>query len=330
MRRAWRRWAGAAVALGVVGAALGALHVGAAPPAASTVTTSDPAWLPGLRGPVAAPVPGPLGVDWLARHPPPELDVHAEAAVLVDLDTREVLWARDPHGARPPASLTKLLTAMVAADLATSLDQPITVPADATRMESDWTVMGLSPGEVVTVRDLLYGMFLVSGNDAAETLARGLTDRDRFLGLMNEKAAALGMRDSRFTNPTGIDDPGLRASAYDLAVAAVTIAARYPALLAIAGAKDDDVAATDAHKAFSMHTLIKLVSVYAGATGLKTGYTDDAGYCLVGTATRGDRHLGVALLHSDLALTADATSLLDYGFGLPPPEPFDPSAVPQL
>src|SRR5262249_22317867 len=138
------------------------------------------------------------------------------------------------------------------------------------------------------------------------------------------------MRDSRFTNPTGLDDPGLRASAYDLAVAADAIAWRYPALLALAGVKDQVLPATDTHKEFSLHTLIKLVSVYPGATGLKTGYTDDAGYCLVGTATRGGRHLAVALLHSDLALTVDATRLLDYGFSLPRPEPLDPGQIPQL
>lgn len=317
-------------ALAVVAAALGALHVRAAPPPAHAASATPPAWLPGLRGPVAPPPSDPLAVDWLAQHPQPDLDVHAEGAVLVDLDTREVIWARDPHGARPPASLAKLLTAMVAADLASSLDQPVTVPQEATQVDADSTVMGLSPGEVLTVHDLLYGVFLVSGNDAAETLARAFTSRDRFVELMNEKAAALGMHDSRFTNPTGLDDPGLRASAYDLAVAAATIAVRYPALLAIAGVKDDDLAATDTHKAFFMHTLIKLVSVYPGATGLKTGYTDDAGYCLVGTATRADRHLAVALLRSDLALTADATHLLDYGFSLPRPEPFDPWIIPQL
>jgi serine-type D-Ala-D-Ala carboxypeptidase (penicillin-binding protein 5/6) len=190
--------------------------------------------------------------------------------------------------------------------------------------------MGLSPGEVLTVRDLLYGIFLVSANDAAETLARVFTSRDRFIELMNEKAAALGMLDSRFTNPTGLDDPGLRSSAYDLAVAAVAVASRYPALLALAGLREQDLPATDTHKEFSLRTLIKLVSVYPGATGLKTGYTDDAGYCLVGTATRGDRHLAVALLDSDLSLTVDATRLLDYGFGLPRPEPSDVDAIPQL
>jgi D-alanyl-D-alanine carboxypeptidase (penicillin-binding protein 5/6) len=291
---------------------------------------SLPAWLPALRGPVPAPPPPALGMGWLALHPSPDIDVHAAGAALVDLDSRELLWVRDPDTGRPPASLTKLLSVMVAADLVTSLDQAVAVPPEATQLESDSTMMGLSPGEVVTVRDLLYGIFLDSGNDAAETLARALTDRDRFVRLMNEKAAALGMRDSHFTNPSGLDDPGLRASPYDLAIAAVTVATRYPEIMAIAGSRDANLPATATHKAFSMHTLIKLVSVYPGATGLKSGYTDDAGYCLVGTATRGDRHLAVVLLHSDLALTVDATRLLDYGFGQPRPTPSDPANVIQL
>jgi serine-type D-Ala-D-Ala carboxypeptidase (penicillin-binding protein 5/6) len=329
--RVGRRWLGGLAAFLLAGVAIGAMHVHgslATTPAHAAATV--PAWLPALAAPVPAAQPVPLRGDWLAGHPAPDLGVHAGGAVLLDLDTREVLWARDAHGARPPASLTKLMTAMVASDLAASLDQQVTVPAEAAQMASDWTVMGLSAGEVVAVRDLMYGMFLVSGNDAAETLARVFTDRDHFVQLMNDKAAALGMRDSHFTNPTGLDDPGLRSSAYDLGVAAGAVAARYPALLAMAGVRDQDVPATDAHKAFSMHTLIKLVSVYPGATGLKTGYTDDAGYCLVGTATRGDRRLAVVLLHSDLALTADATGLLDYGFALPSIAPFDPGAIPQL
>ncbi|HXM57404.1 MAG TPA: D-alanyl-D-alanine carboxypeptidase family protein [Candidatus Dormibacteraeota bacterium] len=325
----WRRWAAAALVVAVLGAVVAAVHAATLRPAAARGGPAVPASLPGPAGSVGPVPPEPLGVDWLAMHPPPDLGIHADAAVLLDLDTHEVMWARDPHGRRPPASLTKLLTAMVASDLAPSLDQPVTVPVEATQVEADSTVMGLSPGETVTVRELLYGVFLVSGNDAAETLARALTSRERFVQLMNEKAAALGMRDSTFTNPSGLDDPGLRSSAYDLAIATVAVAARYPALLAIAGARDVDLPASDAHKEFFLRTLIKLVSVYPGATGLKSGYTDDAGYCLVGTAARGDRHLAVVLLHSDLALTVDATRLLDYGFGLPPAERLEPGAIPQ-
>jgi D-alanyl-D-alanine carboxypeptidase (penicillin-binding protein 5/6) len=328
--RPGRRWLGGLAAVVMAGAALGVLHLRPAPQAHAAVSVAIPAWLPGMARPVTPPEPGALAEDWLATHPSPDLGIHAGGAVLVDLDTHEVVWAQDPHGARPPASLTKLVTAMVASDLAASLDQQVTVPVEAAQLSWDQTQMGLSAGEVLTVRDLLYGIFLVSANDAAETLARVFTSRDRFLELMNEKAAALGMRDSHFTNPTGLDDPGLRSSAYDVAVAAVTVATRYPALLALSGGREQDLPATDTHKEFFLRTLIKLVSVYPGATGLKTGYTDDAGYCLVGTAARGDRHLAVALLDSDLSLTIDATRLLDYGFSLPRPEASDVSAIPQV
>jgi D-alanyl-D-alanine carboxypeptidase len=250
--------------------------------------------------------------------------------VLLDLDTDELLWARDEHAARPPASLTKLVTVMVAMDLAGSLDRELTVPPAATQVEPDSTVMGLTAGEAVTVRDLMYGIFLVSGNDAAETLASALGDRARFLQLMDEKAAELGMTDSHFSNPTGLDDPGLRSSAYDLAVATIALVTRYPELLPIAATKDVVLPQTAAHPEFDLHSLIKLVATYPGATGLKTGYTDDAGYCLVGTAVRGGRHLAVVLLGEDTQLTVDAAHLLDFGFASPPAEPLDPSPLAPL
>jgi len=298
----------------------------AKPPAPTSVIPIDAR----LLAPTAPPTPPPLPVDWLGQHGQPSLAIAAESAIVVDADTREVMWARDEHARRPPASLTKIVTAMVAADLASSFDEQVAVPADATTLESDSTFMGLSPGEEVTVRDLMYGMFLVSGNDAAETLARAFVPRERFVQLMNDKAASLGMRDTHFTNPSGLDDPGMRTTAYDLAVAAEAIASRYPAIVAVAGVKDQLLPQTSTHKAFFFHTFIKLVSAYPGATGLKTGYTDDAGYCLVGTATRGDRHLLVVLMGGDLELTVDAERLLDYGFGQPRPLPLDPSTIPNV
>ena len=285
---------------------------------------------PRLLAPTAPPTPAPLAIDWLGQHVQPDLSIASESAILLDLDAMEVMWARNEHSRRPPASLTKMVTAMVAADLASSFDQEIAVPSEATTLESDSTFMGLTPGELVTVRDLMYGMFLVSGNDAAETLSRAFVPRDRFVRLMNEKAAALGMVDTNFTNPSGLDDPSLRTSAYDLAIAGATIAKHYPQIMAVAGTKDMLLPQTPTHKAFFFHTFIKLVSTYPGATGLKTGYTDDAGYCLVGTATRGDRHLLVVLLGGDLNLTNDATKLMDYGFSRPRPVPFDPLTMPNV
>jgi serine-type D-Ala-D-Ala carboxypeptidase (penicillin-binding protein 5/6) len=274
----------------------------------------------------AAPAAGtPYATNWLSGHPGPALDVHGQADVLVDVDAHQVLWQRDPHTPRAPASLAKLVTAMVTADLG-PLAQRVTVTGESDtdavrRAEPASTVMGLTAGEVLTVRELLYGLFLRSGNDAAETLGAGIVPRDRFIQLMNQKAASLGMRESHFTTPVGLDDAGMRTSAYDLAVAAATITARYPELLAISGTPSIDLPQTATHKAFGMVNYNKLVVpgttyTYAGATGMKTAFTDDAGPCMVATATRGHRRLVAVILHSD-NFFADATRLLDYGFSQP-------------
>src|SRR2546430_5769744 len=145
---------------------------------------------------------------------------------------------------------------MVAADLA-PLGRVVTVTAatdvDAVRsVEPTSTVMGLTAGERLSVRDLLYGLFLRSGNDAAETLGGGLVARERFVRLMNDKAAALRMADSHFTTPVGLDDPKMRTSPHDLALAAAAIVTRYPALLAISGTPSMRLPASATHTAFDM------------------------------------------------------------------------------
>lgn len=259
----------------------------------------------------------PFSSTWMHRAVSPRLVFPAASGVVVDVDRRTVLWGRDETAARAPASLAKIMTTMVAADLA-PLDRQVQVSAEAAGVEADSTVMGLSAGELVTLRDLMYGVFLTSGNDAAETLAGSLTSRAHFVELMNRKAADLGMRGSHFTNPTGLDDHAMRTTAYDMAVAGAALAAHYPELLAIAGATHEALAAGSGHKAFEMHALNRLLGSYPGATGLKTGYTGDAGYCLVATATRGDRHLVAVVMGDGLTLTTDAARLLDYGFSVVP------------
>jgi len=262
--------------------------------------------------PASAPAPPAFSTDWLGHHPSPDLGVKSESGIVVDLDSKRVVWAREPHSGRPPASLAKLMTAIVAADLA-GLDQEVTVPAGAVQVEPN--VMGLSAGEVVTVRTLLYGLLLDSGNDAAETLARTLATREGFVGLMNRKAASLGLADSRFSNPSGLDDPELRSSSYDLAVLAATIADRYPQLAEIAGSRERLIPGTQAHKAYEPYNLNKLLWTYRGATGLKTGVTDGAGGCVAVLATRDGHHLAAVAMHSEVFFT-DAARLLDYGFSI--------------
>src|SRR5438552_5068670 len=161
-----------------------------------------------------------LPIPVFASLAPPEVST-ARSGVLLDLDSGHVLWAREADQPRPIASLTKIFTAMEAVSAVPDLDRSITVPLAArTQIPWDSTVMGLTPGETVSVRQLLYGMFLPSGNDAAVTLAQAILPEPQFIAGMNALAASLGLRQTHFTNPWGADDAGHHASASDLAVAA--------------------------------------------------------------------------------------------------------------
>jgi D-alanyl-D-alanine carboxypeptidase (penicillin-binding protein 5/6) len=233
-----------------------------------------------------------------------------------------VLWLRDPETSRAPASLTKLVTAMVAVDDAGSLDHPVVVSTEATQIVP--SLMGLTTGEQVTVRDLLYGLFLDSGNDAAEALATGIVPRDRFIRQMNQKAKSIGLTASRFVTPSGLDAPGHGMSAHDLAHTAAYLDTYYPQVAAIAATKDVAIPATDTHKAFHPHNMNRLLWTYPGATGLKTGLTDNAGGCMLATATRDGRHLIAVVLNATLHSTDDAAVLLNYGFSVHPTRGFGP------
>jgi D-alanyl-D-alanine carboxypeptidase (penicillin-binding protein 5/6) len=259
---------------------------------------------------------------WLATHPQPDLPIHGQAAYLVDLDTRMVMWERDPETTRAPASLTKLITAMVAVDDAGSLDRVVQVTPGATQVVP--SVMGLTAGERLTVRQLLDGLFLDSGNDAAEALAQGIVPRDRFIRQMNQKAKSIGLTGSHFVNPSGLDAPGHGMTAHDLVHTAAYLDQYYPQLAAIAATKDIAIPATADHKAFYPHNLNGLLFSYPGATGLKTGLTDNAGGCMLATATRDGRHLIVVVLNATLHSTADATLLLNYGFSVRTDAAFGP------
>ncbi|HXI95292.1 MAG TPA: hypothetical protein VNG04_04160, partial [Candidatus Acidoferrum sp.] len=218
--------------------------------------------------------------------------------------------------------LTKLITAMVAVDDAGSLDRVVEVTPAATQVVP--SVMGLSAGERLTVRQLLDGLFLSSGNDAAEALAQGIVPRDRFIRQMNQKAKGIGLTGSHFVNPSGLDAAGHGMTAHDLVHTAAYLDRYYPELATIAATKDIAIPATAQHKAFYPHNLNGLLWSYPGATGLKTGLTDNAGGCMLATATRDGRHLVVVVLNATLHSTADATVLLNYGFSVRTDAAFGP------
>ncbi len=248
---------------------------------------------------------------WLKNHPTAETPaINGRAAIVVDVDAGQILYWQEAGARYPQASLTKMMTAMVALDLAPG-DQPITVPASAPQVEPNH--MGLSAGEQLSLRELLEGLLLDSGNDAAEAIAQGIVDRDRFIQLMNQKAAGMHLRDTRFVNPSGFDEANHYGSAYDLAVTAVTLLQDYPDLRAIVGTRQASIPAGGQHKAFAPYNLNRLLWSYPGAIGVKPGYTEGAGYCLAAAATRGGRTVLAVVLGTNQHFT-DGAALLDFGF----------------
>jgi serine-type D-Ala-D-Ala carboxypeptidase (penicillin-binding protein 5/6) len=287
----------------------------AAKPSARPVATATPSPsrppIPSQLPQVKVPV---LSASWLRTHPIAEIpSIKGRAAIVVDLTARQILYQQAQTTRFPEASLTKMMTAMVAVDLA-PLDTVITVPEAATQVEPNH--MGISTGEKLTLRELLDGMLLDSGNDAAEAIAMGIVDRATFLDFMNQKAAALHLRTTHFTNPSGLDDADHYSSAYDLAVMGATLLDDYPDLRAIVGSKQVSIYATPQHKAFNPTNIDRLLSTYPGAIGIKPGFTGAAGYCLAAAATRNGRTILVVVLGSTQHFT-DATTLLDFGFRHP-------------
>jgi serine-type D-Ala-D-Ala carboxypeptidase (penicillin-binding protein 5/6) len=251
-----------------------------------------------------------------AENAPAVPDVTAPAACVVDLATGTILWGRDLHTPRAPASVTKMMTALVAIDL-TSLDAKVTIQESDLVGESS---MGLESGETLTMEALFYGMLLPSGNDAATAIARTLgaqpgdTDAKQsvqhFVDKMNAKAKALGATETHFVNPHGLDEPGHLTSAADLARIAAAFAAN-PTLMRIAG--------TTTYDGFghTVHTTNKLLydGRFPAVVGGKTGQTDNAGYTLVEIANRNGRlMLSVELGTTADAFWTDAMHLLAYGY----------------
>lgn len=244
--------------------------------------------------------------------------ISGEAGIVVDLGGTEVLYAKQARKRLLIASTTKIMTAMVAVDRS-PLDRVVTISARAATMEPN--KMGLKEGEQLTVEELLYGMMLDSGNDAAEAIAEGVggggdAGRQRFVGWMNEKARALGLADTSFANPSGLDDLKQYSTAYDLSVMGASLLA-YPQLRAIVGTRskviESSKQAGHVHGWFGPANVNGLLGSYAGAIGIKPGYTEDAGYTLVGAAERNGRTLVCVSLNSRLHVT-DCARLLDFGF----------------
>jgi D-alanyl-D-alanine carboxypeptidase (penicillin-binding protein 5/6) len=259
----------------------------------------------GEAAPRARPAPVPAG----PAGPP--------ATELMEVATGEVLQATSPHRRLPPASLDKLMTLYLALQALhagrLTLETPVTVSAEAWRVgrTPGSSRMFLNAGDVVTVRQLLEGLMVASGNDAAEALAEAVAGTSaRFVELMNAEAARLGMRDTHFVTPHGLPAPGEYTSAWDMALLARRILLDYPEALRYSSPRYETYAG------IRQANWNNLIFRDPRVDGLKTGHTEEAGYSIVATAREGPLRV-IAVVMGARTLrerTVVAEKLLDLGF----------------
>lgn len=222
-------------------------------------------------------------------------DVQSTAMIMVDEKGR-VLAERQADTRRPMASLTKIMTAAIVLEFAHP-SSIVVIPKQATEnLPADSAVMGISPGEKYTVEELLYGMLLPSGNDAAQALALAVAgSQSKFVALMNAKVAQLGLKDTHFTNASGLDGVGHYSTAHDLAII-THYAQSFPLFNTIVATNEKTLPYSSDHKALNLVNANPFIQMYPGATGVKPGNTGEAGNCLVASATRnGHSLIGVLL-----------------------------------
>ena len=257
------------------------------------------------------------GVIVAAGTPPVPADVSAESWLVADLDTGDVIAARDPHGRHRPASLIKVLTAMQAIK---ELPLNRIVPGTQDDANVEGTKVGVDADGRYTINDLLHGLLMYSGNDAAHALAVQLGGMELALGKINALAGKLGGRDTRAATPSGLDGPGMSTSAYDMGLF-YRYAYNDPIFADIVRTRTYDFPDAPGQPPYPVENDNKLLYNYPGALGGKTGYTDDAGQTFVGAAQRDGRRLMVVLLRGTrqpIAPWEQAARLLDYGFATPP------------
>ncbi|MDB4894571.1 MAG: D-alanyl-D-alanine carboxypeptidase [Firmicutes bacterium] len=266
-------------------------------------------WL-GLTPAVAGAVPRTACPEpaWRAEGAP---QLWAWAAILMDWRTGEVLYAKNACNRRDPASTTKILTAMIALERGTLSDQVKISRRAATTPGSS---MYLGQGQLYSLHDLLHGLLLRSGNDAATAIAEHIAGSvEAFADLMNAKAREIGATHSHFVNPHGLTDKEHFSTAYDLAVIA-RYALQNETVRQIVGLREAPITLENLNRDVVLHNTNRLLWQMEGVDGVKTGTTSAAGACLIASATRDEQKLISVVLH-DGHRWSDSAHLLEWGFG---------------
>lgn len=244
-----------------------------------------------------------------------ELPVEAKAALLMEKETGQVLFAKEEHQRLEPASVTKIMTLLLTMEAISRgelrYEDTVTVSKNAASMGGSQVY--LSEGEQITVEELLKAVCVSSGNDAAVALAEQVSGvTELFVQQMNNRAKELGMVDTCFLNPTGLPAEGHVTSAYDIALMSRELILHHPDLRRFTTIWMDTIRGGE----FGLSNTNKLIRFYEGATGLKTGSTDAAGYCISATAERSGMELIAVVLGGETSQQRfeDAKTLLNYGF----------------
>ncbi|MBV8789371.1 MAG: serine hydrolase [Mycobacterium sp.] len=327
----------AAIFLMAVPAGLAAPIAGAEPTAepnaapACPYKVSPPAAVDSSEAPQAGDPPTPLavpakpvggealsscGIVAAPETPPLPTDVSADAWLVADLDSGAVVAAKDPHGRHRPASIIKVLVAMASIN---AFNENKSVPGTAEDAAAEGTKVGVDEGGMFTINQLLHGLLMHSGNDAAHALAMQLGGMQQAVEKINVLAAKLGGQDTRAATPSGLDGPGMSTSAYDIGLF-YRYAWQNPTFSDIVATRTFDFPGHGDHPGYELENDNQLLYKYPGALGGKTGYTDDAGQTFVGAANHNGRRLMAVLLHGTrvpIAPWEQAAHLLDYGFSTP-------------
>jgi len=237
-------------------------------------------------------------------------NITGQAGILVDAETGKVLWGQNERDQRAPASITKLVTVLVAIERG-NLQDEVTISEYA--VDTDGVIVWLNVGEVKTLEDLIYAAMLSSGNDAALAIAEHIGGSvDEFVEMMNRRVRELGAHHTNFMNPTGLSDEGHYSTAYDIALI-MRVALENPILKEIMGTQTRAWNGIDWQGNLSNTNLLLLQ--YEGSLGGKTGNTTEAGRCLVNAVDRdGMRLISVVLGSTQQAIWNDSIRILDYGY----------------
>ncbi len=241
---------------------------------------------------------------------PQTLPITAKSAILADAETGEILWSLNPDLKCYPASLTKIMTAILVLERG-NLEDWVVVPKDAAFTGE--SSMALKEGERVQMKDLLNAILVRSANDACVAAAIHIAGSvEKFVTWMNEKAKELGMTNTNFVNPHGLHDPQHYTTARDL-LTLTRYALQNPTFQSIVSKRDILITPTNKSALRHYYNRNKLLEIYPGCDGVKTGYTVPAGKCLVASATRSGWQL-IAIVLGSQDHFSDCATLLDYGF----------------